>query len=275
MIAVIQRVLSSSVEVENETVGSCGHGLAILLGVAKGDGEEAVFVRALHDWRDHASRLYVWDYAVNFRNYLQPFLHLHALRENLKLFSELGIRGVLEQGNFAYGGGAASDDLKSYVIAKLLWDTETDVDREIGRFCRSVYGEVAGADMEEYFALVMKACESAPLTIYQYPNAEYITDDLICRAEEIFTRAISRAENEIFKKRIEREFLSVRFLRVSRLPLNAPNRERDIENLCNDIKSFGITEIRERRTLSDTKRDMLETQYVLTRSGCRLYYIMQ
>ena len=37
MIAVVQRVLGSSVEVEGKTVGSCGHGLAILLGVAKGD----------------------------------------------------------------------------------------------------------------------------------------------------------------------------------------------------------------------------------------------
>lgn len=37
MIAVIQRVSHASVTVENKVVGSCGHGLAILLGVAKGD----------------------------------------------------------------------------------------------------------------------------------------------------------------------------------------------------------------------------------------------
>lgn len=37
MIAVIQRVTRASVKVDGEVVGSCGHGLAILLGVAKGD----------------------------------------------------------------------------------------------------------------------------------------------------------------------------------------------------------------------------------------------
>ncbi|MBQ7125405.1 MAG: D-tyrosyl-tRNA(Tyr) deacylase [Clostridia bacterium] len=40
MRAVIQRVLSASVEVDGEIVGSCGRGLLILLGVKKGDCEE-------------------------------------------------------------------------------------------------------------------------------------------------------------------------------------------------------------------------------------------
>lgn len=40
MKAVIQRVLNASVEVEGETVGKCGKGFMILVGVQKGDCEE-------------------------------------------------------------------------------------------------------------------------------------------------------------------------------------------------------------------------------------------
>ena len=40
MKAVIQRVSQASVKVDGETVGSCGAGLMILLGVANGDTEE-------------------------------------------------------------------------------------------------------------------------------------------------------------------------------------------------------------------------------------------
>ena len=40
MKAVIQRVRSASVEVDGEIVGSCGHGLLVLLGVAPDDTEE-------------------------------------------------------------------------------------------------------------------------------------------------------------------------------------------------------------------------------------------
>ena len=40
MKAVIQRVSHASVRVDGETVGSCGAGLMILLGVAEGDTEQ-------------------------------------------------------------------------------------------------------------------------------------------------------------------------------------------------------------------------------------------
>lgn len=40
MIAVLQRVKRAAVRVEGEVVGDCAHGLLVLLGVAKGDGEE-------------------------------------------------------------------------------------------------------------------------------------------------------------------------------------------------------------------------------------------
>ena len=40
MIAVLQRVKRAAVRVDNETVGQCGKGLCILLGVAKGDTED-------------------------------------------------------------------------------------------------------------------------------------------------------------------------------------------------------------------------------------------
>lgn len=40
MKAVIQRVKTARVEVDGELIGSCGHGLLILLGVATGDTEE-------------------------------------------------------------------------------------------------------------------------------------------------------------------------------------------------------------------------------------------
>ena len=40
MKAVIQRVTSAAVHVDGEEIGSCGHGLLILLGIATGDTEE-------------------------------------------------------------------------------------------------------------------------------------------------------------------------------------------------------------------------------------------
>ena len=233
--------------------------------------EETVFVNALQDWQHHANRLYVWDYAVNFANYLQPFLHLHTLQKNLLCYRELGILGVLEQGNFAYGGGAAGDELKSYVISRLLWDPSADVDREVHDFCETVFGRAAGAKMEQYYTMVMQSCESHPLSIYQSPTAGYITDELIQRAEEIYAEAISLAESEIYKKRVEREYLSVRFLRLAHTSWTAPDRAEIVDQFFNDVKSFGITEIHERCSLNVAQKSWKGHPV----EWYSLYYIMQ
>ncbi len=237
-------------------------------------GQEGVFVRALSEWQSHASRLYVWDYAVNFRNYLQPFLHLRTLQENLRYFKRVGVRGVLEEGNFAFGGGAAMDDLKSYIISRLLFDTETDIDRAIHDFCRAVYGDAAGAKLEEYVHLAMDACEASPLGLYMNPDAAYLTEDFIHGAEQLFLEALRLAENETCKRRVEREYLSIRFLRLARTPLDAPGRDAAIDAFFDDVRSHGITEIRERRSLSAARDIMKSSLYMEGNGGEVLYYIM-
>lgn len=240
------------------------------------DGKEAVFVNALNDWRSHASRLYVWDYAVNFLNYLQPYLHFHTLAENVRFYHRNGIKGVLEQGNFSYGGGAAFDELKAYIIGKLLWDPYVSIDEEINSFLIGVYGRVAALYLKEYLTVMEKACSSAPLKIFQYPDADFITDELVEKAKLLFEGALAAADTEAQRERIEREYLSVRFLDIARSGMDAEGRRERIDEFFEDIKRFGITEIRERIPLDVSKDCMHKHRYVKDRSEeyC-LYYIMQ
>ena len=62
MIAVIQRVRSSSVRIDGELVGECGKGLMILLGVAEGDTREdadalAAKISKLRIFRDENDKM--------------------------------------------------------------------------------------------------------------------------------------------------------------------------------------------------------------------------
>lgn len=240
------------------------------------ESESAVFVEALDNWQTHASRLYVWDYAVNFLNYLQPYIHLHTLAENIRLFARKEIKGVLEQGNFSIGGGAAFDELKSYLISKLLWNPESDVDRITESFLRGVYGDAATPYLKEYLSLMEAACSSVELKIFQYPDVEFITDELVEKSKTLFEMAIAIAENEIFRERIKREYLSVRFLDITRSEMDSKGRDKRIEEFYEDLKRFGITEIRERIYLDLSIECMHKHRYVKDRSNeyC-LYYIMQ
>ncbi len=241
------------------------------------DGKEAIFVNALESWKSHASRLYVWDYAVNFHNYLQPFINLHSMAQNIRYFKKNGIMGILEQGNFAYGGGASMDELKSYLIAKLLWNPDINVDAEIRRFVTAVYGKSAAQYVLAYLGEAERICSAdAKLHIYREPDDEAITDEGVEILDSLFKKAIAASDNEESRKRLMREYLAVRFLKISRLPLEFPNRDGLVDEFIDDAKSFGITEIRERRYLEDSRAYMKDYRYAKDElKRFRLYYIMQ
>lgn len=237
--------------------------------------EDAVFVNALQDWKQHASQIHIWDYATNFHNYLQPFFNFHNMAENIRYFKREGVRGVMEQGNFAYGGGAAMDDLKSYIIGRLLWNPETDIDEEMQRYFRAVYGEKAAPHMAKYVELMEKATETDCLFIKQYPDAAWITDELVTEADALFQKAMSVAEGA-YLDRIRREHLAVRYLQIVRMEMGAANRDKLIDDFIDDVKKCGITEIMERNSIAFSKECMKRSRYTRDREGkYKLYYIMQ
>ena len=239
------------------------------------DSEDAVFINALRDWKSHANQIYIWDYATNFHNYLQPFFNFHNMAENIRYFQREGVRGVMEQGNFAYGGGAAMDDLKSYISGRLLWNPETDVDDEMQQYFKAVYGEKAAPYMAQYVDLMEKATVNDCLFIKQYPDADWITDELVAEADALFQNAMAVAEGT-YLERIQREHLAVRYLQIVRMELGAPGRDDLIDTFINDVKKCGITELMERNSIAFSKECMKRSRYTRDRDGkYKLYYIMQ
>ncbi len=234
------------------------------------------FLKNIREWSAICNRLYLWDYCTNFNNYLQPFPDIFNLAENIRFYRDCGIRGVLEQGNFSYGGGAALDDLKSYVIAKLLWNPDEDVSLLIREFTDGVYGQ-AGAAVRAYIDRISEAaCGDIPMHIFDRPSAAYLTDELLDECTRIFDRAEAAAENETVRERVRRERLSIEFTRAARIADDA-ERSAAVDALAEELTHFRLTEIRERRPLEETLDSMRRCQYVtyVSPTTDHLYYIMR
>ncbi len=234
------------------------------------------FSKNMRKWSAICNRLYLWDYCTNFNNYLQPFPDIYHLAENIRYYRDCGIQGVLEQGNFSYGGGAAMDDLKSYVIAKLLWNPDEDIALLIREFTDGVYGQ-AGEEMRAYINRISEAISGdIPMHIFDRPSAAYLTDDLLDECAAIFDRAEAAAENETIRERVRRERLSIEFAQAARI---ADEKERiaAVDALAQKLKHFRLTEIRERRPIEETLDSMKKSQYVtyISPTTDHLYYIMR
>lgn len=242
--------------------------------VEKPDSESADFVKNIKDWTAICDRVYIWDYAVNFKNYLQPFPVFYQLAENIKFYKKCGIKGVLEQGNFSYGGGASMEELKSYIIGRLLWNADADVNVIIDEFLKGVYGKAAPY-IKEYIDLLSESVKGHTMWIYDYPDSPYFTDELIEKYDELFRLAENAVDDEKTKARIRREQLAVEYLKVTRIE-DDEKRAIAVDEFAEIIKKEKITEIMERCNLYDSFAWLKREKNARCREGrYKTYYVVK
>ena len=257
-------------------IARCGcqtEGINVQEGVSHpfhGEAEgENPFLKDLKGWSEICENLYIWDYTTNYANYLLPFPNLKVIAENLRLFRRFNVRGVLEQGNFSLGRSSALGPLKIYLLAKLLWDPEQNEEALTADFVRGYYGP-AWELMMRYIALWRDACgPDDHAGIYDAPDASYLTDERLDQAEAYLRDALKAAGKEPFRSRVEREALSVRYAKLSRLPLDDPERDRKIDFFAADVRRLGVSELFERRDLEGSFLAMKKSRFARNREDAK------
>lgn len=238
--------------------------------------ESAKFYQDLIDWSKITNRLYIWDYAVNFRNYLLPFPNLHTMEKNIKLYRKMKVKGILMQGNFSHGGGGYLDELKSYVVSRLLRDDERKLDELIQEFCDNYYGIESSKLIIDYINIWEEQVKDYDLWLYDDADSEMFNDEIINKSFELLNTALLLTNNHIYKERIEKLLLGIEYLYLVRLELNYPNREMLIDNFKEKLLKHRITEIFERTAIDYSINFMKNSRYAKERPNWySLYYIMK
>lgn len=217
------------------------------------------FAADLREWAKITDRLYVWDYVTNFAHYIMPFPNLYVLKPNIQFMIKNNVKGIFAEGNYAKGGKGEFAELRAYLLAKLLWNPDYDVDRAINEFLVGYYGNSA-VPIREYIDILHKKVvdENIHVGIYDPPTSKYLSEDIIRKAEELFDKAEILADNEEILERIRIARLPIEYVKLSTMPLNYPHREELIEEFFAKLEKVGITQIREGKTLEESKRMMIE-----------------
>ena len=114
--------------------------------------ENQSFLRDLEAWSAIAPHLYIWDYVVNFSHYIMPYPNFKVLQPNIQTFRENNSIGIMEQAAYQGRGGEFSE-LRAYLISKLLWNPDCNVENVIDDFMYGYYGR-AGKYIRQYFDLL-------------------------------------------------------------------------------------------------------------------------
>jgi hypothetical protein len=161
--------------------------------IAEGD---PTFCKDLLGWTRLTNNIIVWDYVVQFRNLISPFPNLHTLQPNLKYLHDSGVSAVFEEGSPETGG--EFQELKTYLIAKLLWNPDMDVNQTVNDFLSGYYGKAAGP-IREYIDILQNRMKQsgAKLKIFGGPIVEeelsqretFLSDSLMTVYNTLFDRA--------------------------------------------------------------------------------------
>lgn len=206
------------------------------------------FVKDLNDWHKTGAQLYIWDYTTCFNFYPTPHPNWRSLQKNMKLFKKNGAIGVFEQANGASHGSSDLNELRAYVISKLLWDSNTDVQRHIEEFCDCYYGK-AGKYIREYINTLCDAAEKEGehVGFNDYPTHAFLQEKYLSQYEQIFNRAKEAVKDSpIHLYRVERAFLSIRYVRLFRkflIEKQCPKEE--LNQFFVDWQNFGFTRMEE------------------------------
>ena len=113
-------------------------------------------VKGVEAWAAASKRIYAY---FHLHGKPAPKLYAHTFAEYLRFLKRnktIGICGELHPATPKLGGSWEIDGPRSWLVGKLLWNPEADVDALLDRFCRRFYGPAA-APMRRYLARLEEA----------------------------------------------------------------------------------------------------------------------
>jgi hypothetical protein len=231
-------------------------------------GYDTYFLKHLRAWSEITHQLYIWHYNTNFSSFLQPMPDFDQLASSLPMYGRHGVVGMFMEG--AHAPGASDAELRSYVMAKLLWDTKADVRQAIDEFHAAYYGEGA-RPMRAYFDLLQRQARLSPrgkghhAWVFDRADAPYLNDEFLAEATKLFQQAESANGSGTAHENVRKARLSIDYLHLIRAKVFTVQGEwyqpADLDGLkagwsefVADARKFGITNLREGRALSEDEQ---------------------
>ena len=232
--------------------------------VIRPDGSKASFITDLRDWGKICDRMYIWDYTTCFAHYPTPHPNWRVLQPNIQAMANNNVRGIFEQANGASRGGVDFNELRLYLISKLLWDPWCDVERHKREFMEYFYGDAAPALME-YLDLVCDTAEKENIHVgfNDKPVHGFLREELLDQYDKLFDRAAEAVKGDPIRLwRMEKNRLSIRYVRIKRASMLYGQYDPEtINQFFADWRAYGLSRLEEWANIETSHRALMEGKW--------------
>lgn len=232
------------------------------------DNTSKPFRKTLQDWSKTSSHLYLWDYTVQFSNYLSPFPNIHTFSDNYKFFKNNNIKGLFVQGYADIPGDFT--ELRQYLLAKLLWNCDIDTNAVTDDFLRGFYGNAAPY-IKKYLNLLAENQQKSNsfLDIYSGPvqsRNTFLSPEAMDQYDNLINEAeLALLQDPVLKPRVKKLRLALEYVFFEQSKFYGKDQHGMFIINENGEKSIrkGLTE----RVLNFTKRCSELGIYELSEAG--------
>ena len=161
----------------------------------------------------------MWDYTTNFGHYVSPHPNFGCLQGNVQFFRNNHVVGLFEQGAYQ-APHAEFAELRAWILAKLLWDPDQDVEPLYRDFFQGYYGPAA-KPIRQYFDELQALVEpdANVLRIWFPPTSPYYTDAFFDRAAKLWADAEALVKDDpALSYNVRMSALPVTYARLERWP---------------------------------------------------------
>ena len=169
------------------------------------------FSSDLKGWSILTDNIRIWDYTTQFTNFLAPFPNWGTIKPNINLFVQNNAKWIFEQHS---RNDSELFELRSYVMAKLLWDPSLNFNTLIKDFNDKYYGD-GGKYITEYISKIQSQIDNTSFFLFLYGDPSqgfdsFLSPQNLSNYDKLFNKALSKVDyNSNYYKRILRSKISI------------------------------------------------------------------
>ncbi len=211
-----------------------------------GDNEPLI-AEDFKNWVKVADTTYIYDYTINFINTAQFFSNFETMQSTMQYMHDIGITGYI------YNCGdthiAAFNELRNYLLCKLQWDVNCDVEYHMMDFIKAYYGEEAAPYIKEILD-IQTAQTRASAHAFDFDwhyQAGFYPLGKVADLDDLWEKALTAniTEEQLFN--VETASLSWEYFKANQFlgkyTIFNVVRHKRIEDLYDDLLAHGIDEV--------------------------------
>lgn len=212
------------------------------------------------NWTKVAETTYIYDYTINFLNVAQFFSNFGTMQSTMKYMHDIGITGYIY--NCGDGHYAAFNELRNYLLTKLQWDVDCDVEYHMMDFIKAYYGEDAAPYIKEILDIqtAQIAATAHAFDFDWHYQSGYYPIHTISKLDRLWKKALNADITDEQRFNVEVANLSWEYFKANQFLgeyffLN-PFRLKANEELYDAFKSHGISRVSSFGLIPENKEDV-------------------